>query len=571
MAAESDFEVCTQPTGSQWPWNTTAGYEQYCDLAKLVSGQLGGKKMDFMEDGEFRTFMLNAIERMYMKGTEATLPDTWSDHQKNIWVRKVVDTWVWPVKRKVKKRKSSHDDNGQGLRWCITGNNLVDRDVWLEHFELYGGLFKRYVLGFEVGESGTPHAQGAVVFTSNQRADAVRKIFPGCHIEMARSTWKKMSEYILNPKEDKRKLGPVDIVVHKPGPDDGKEDGSGKRNDILRAVEDVFSGAIDNEMDFCQTHTGTWARCRHLYSRTIMMKARIEKRDKHRCVEPWLFVGKAGTGKTCFAFTVFGGEDSGDWFKLDVDKAMWFDGYCGEAGLIIDEFPAFVAGQVPPISYAMLLKILDRYVLTCPVKGATVAACWTGVIITSNCRPDKWYSPDQDISALLDRLGTNIRVFNGPSLRKRRKKQEGPGPMKLKMMELDQAGTSTSTAKTSPSTVTVDPVSSTSDESESELPTVFARADDEQSTTPRSWLRNKPLPSPPKRRSWNFFSTQSKKSGPSLRDMTLDEATEVDKQQGEEFIESPQTSDIEFIDASSEDDGGEGHTSCRDMYRQMQD
>jgi len=96
--------------------------------------------------------------------------------------------------------------------------------------------------------------------------------------------------------------------------------------------------------------------------------------------------GQAGTGKTRLACTTLSGGND-DFFILDriSNDTIWFDGYNGEATIIIDDF----YGWCP---HSMLLRILDRYPFRCPVKGAFTWAQWTNVVITSNKHPRDWYA-----------------------------------------------------------------------------------------------------------------------------------------------------------------------------------
>ena len=55
---------------------------------------------------------------------------------------------------------------------------------------------KYLVLGDEVGENGTPHVQGFVVFTRMWRFNRVKEALGGrCHLELARGTSKEASDY----------------------------------------------------------------------------------------------------------------------------------------------------------------------------------------------------------------------------------------------------------------------------------------------------------------------------------------------------------------------------------------
>ncbi len=83
-----------------------------------------------------------------------------------------------------------------------------------------------------------------------------------------------------------------------------------------------------------------------------------------------IHTGPTGTGKTRACY------DS-DAFMIHGDSLDWWDGYCGEKTLVIDEY----SNQ---ISLTKLLGILDGYQLRLPIKGGFTYARWTTVKITTN-------------------------------------------------------------------------------------------------------------------------------------------------------------------------------------------
>lgn len=80
----------------------------------------------------------------------------------------------------------------QSKRWCFTINNYTDEDIT----RINGIECDYLVFGRERGESGTPHLQGFVIFSSNQRFNAVKNaIGSHAHIEVARGTSAQASNY----------------------------------------------------------------------------------------------------------------------------------------------------------------------------------------------------------------------------------------------------------------------------------------------------------------------------------------------------------------------------------------
>lgn len=62
------------------------------------------------------------------------------------------------------------------------------------------------VYQLEVGESGTPHLQGYVVFKKPMRLSAVRQLIPRAHLDIARGTNEQNIAYCT--KDETRRDGP---------------------------------------------------------------------------------------------------------------------------------------------------------------------------------------------------------------------------------------------------------------------------------------------------------------------------------------------------------------------------
>jgi hypothetical protein len=127
-------------------------------------------------------------------------------------------------------------------------------------------------------------------------------------------------------------------------------------------------------------------------------------RPRHR-VGDWdikcaVIVGPTGVGKSHWAR--YGhGLDGGTWV-LPVQRGggVWWDTYDGENVLVLDDF------DPKTMSILQLLRVLDKYTFVGMVKGSTVTADWTRVIITNNLPVSQWY-PDADlrrVAALKRRL-----------------------------------------------------------------------------------------------------------------------------------------------------------------------
>lgn len=107
----------------------------------------------------------------------------------------------------------------QSQRWCFTVNNYTDEQQGHICQLLAGPDVSYGIYGREVGDSGTPHLQGFVIFRDRIRRNAVSEFFGDIHphLEPARGTSLQASEYC-------RKDGDVEEFGTCPNP--------GKRNDF---------------------------------------------------------------------------------------------------------------------------------------------------------------------------------------------------------------------------------------------------------------------------------------------------------------------------------------------------
>ena len=75
-------------------------------------------------------------------------------------------------------------------RWCFTLNNYTD-DETKSILEQVKDTDTKYILGFEVGDQGTPHIQGYMEFKNARSFASMKKMIPRAHLEKAKGNTKQ--------------------------------------------------------------------------------------------------------------------------------------------------------------------------------------------------------------------------------------------------------------------------------------------------------------------------------------------------------------------------------------------
>ena len=205
------------------------------------------------------------------------------------------------------------------------------------------------VIGKEVGEEGTPHLQGAAVLLK-QTAFTTVKAFAGmtrAHIEQMRGTPQDSMVYCT--KEDKAAF----VYGSLPEP--------GKRNDLVQACLSLQNGSTMRDLAL---ECGSVVVKYHKGLSTFKSLIQPTRDVSDPPTVYWLY-GETGTGKTKRAWE-FATSLFGDSVWTSHDELKWFDGYDGQDAVIIDDF------RSKNVSFSFLLRLLDRYQLKVPVKGAYV-------------------------------------------------------------------------------------------------------------------------------------------------------------------------------------------------------
>lgn len=207
-----------------------------------------------------------------------------------------------------------------------------------------------YIYGREkCPRTGKEHWQGFIVFNRTHRIPGGKRIINGgddCHLEPRRGSRREARDY-CRKDGDFREYGELEAKTTK---------------EILQMP---INWIKENEpLMFCRYHRG-------------IEKLHAVQGEKWRDVKVYILWGSTGTGKTRKVMEM----DSV--YKID-PPYTWWDGYCGEEILLIDDF------RVGAIHRGMLLNLLDGYRLRLETKGGHTWALWKEVYITTNYNPETW-------------------------------------------------------------------------------------------------------------------------------------------------------------------------------------
>lgn len=264
--------------------------------------------------------------------------------------------------------------------WAFTLNNYTEGDI-----QLFKDLECNFmVFGREVGESGTPHLQGAVVFRTAKRLSGLKKIHSKCHWspgideEACVNYCMKDQDYFLKDNRQQGKRSDLESFI-------SAVKNQGKKKAVLEYPEVYvkFHGGLD--------------------------KLSTIYYDKPRDFVPtviWIY-GPTGVGKTKYIYDRHNAEDI--WTSLE-DGRFW-EGYENQEVVLLDDFRADFC------KFHVLLKILDRYPYRVQVKGSSRQLNSKYMYITSPYSPYEVYSSksQEDVKQLIRRISKIIflDILNG--------------------------------------------------------------------------------------------------------------------------------------------------------------
>lgn len=278
----------------------------------------------------------------------------------------------------------------RGRRWCFT---IFDRAAQWHHSELAEALGRdiRFIVYQRENcpTTGSLHVQGYVELTKAFRLQGLQGVLRSrtASCRASKGSAQDNINYCTAEKDkngNPKRAGASSTMD--PGPFQwGTPAAStqGERKD-LSEVKRVLDEAKTSE-PLLEAANLCWDPFLK-YGR--MMEKYLELKDRgsslpFRKVTTYWISGTSSTGKSRWCYESYG---PGEIFTWSTRKpTQWFDGYRSQPVLLIDDLDR---EEVP---IASMLRLLDHYPLTLPVKGGHVQAQWTTVMVVSNLELEDLY------------------------------------------------------------------------------------------------------------------------------------------------------------------------------------
>jgi len=255
--------------------------------------------------------------------------------------------------------------------FCFTFNNYPDTT-------LVDGIDCKYIAySKEVAPStGTPHLQGWITFNSAKTVSSVRKLLPGCHVEVMHGSIGENETYIS-------KSASIVERGEKPITNDNK--GRNEQMRWHRARELAKEGNLDD------IDADIYIRC---YNTLKSIGKDHQKKPEPCDVKCFWIYGPTGTGKSHAVETTFP-----QCYKKAMDDLKWFDGYQNEDVIYLEDIDKY------QVKWGGLLKRLaDRWPMQASIKGAMKYIRPKIVIVTSNYSIEEIWQDSATVDPLLRRF-----------------------------------------------------------------------------------------------------------------------------------------------------------------------
>jgi len=260
----------------------------------------------------------------------------------------------------------------RAFHWCFTLNNYSE-DEYTKIIESAEESTKYWIIGKEIGDSGTPHLQGYVSLRRRSSLSYVRNLFGSrIHFEVARGSARQNREY-CSKDGNFREGGNI------PSPSVSKPT---DRDTVAREFKSAIARGNDGMAEFSDLRAGVFYFSGYNLLRNHFLLCRPEQRPDIKVT--WIY-GPPGVGKSRKAH----GEMPEAYIKDP--RTKWWNGYMMEKEVIIDDFGP------NGIDINHLLRWFDRYKCMIETKGGMMPLVADKFIVTSNFEPSDCFKDKEGV------------------------------------------------------------------------------------------------------------------------------------------------------------------------------
>ena len=273
------------------------------------------------------------------------------------------------------------NSNLQGRRWMLTINNPTFQESEQLYNMGHSDSIECLVYGAEHVDEGTQHFQIYIHFKANWRFNRLKQTFPRARIELAKKPKLACCRYCA-------KEGFYMAFGNVPDLTTGSRSGTRRARERAEdmAREEIVRKIRRGELRFQELSDEQLLDTKLVRAAkdASSMTQGPMRDDVYNCC----FVSPTGWGKSYaiwktflhVASVEFGGTQ--EWYLDAEQEVMLFDEFCGQ------------------VRAQKMLKYLDRYPISLPIKGGHRPCYWKLIFICSNTRPDEWYMKDDPKTGL---------------------------------------------------------------------------------------------------------------------------------------------------------------------------
>lgn len=266
--------------------------------------------------------------------------------------------------------------------YCFTLNNYTE-DEYTTIIGVCESESQYAIVGREVGESGTRHLQGYIMFKRSYRFQTIKdRYLPRCHIEIAAGSPRANRDY-CSKDGNFREFGEQLPTV----------EGGSNRDELARAFVSSLQQGRPGLVQFADSNPGTWYYSGHNLLRNYVS---IQSPVHRPGINVRWYWGEPGTGKSRKAH-----EELPEAY-IKEPKTKWWNGYMLEQDVIIDDY----GPQCIDINH--LLRWFDRYKCYVESKGGMLPLYAVTFIVTSNFHPESVFKFGDEINPQLGALMRRI-------------------------------------------------------------------------------------------------------------------------------------------------------------------